>query len=222
MLWVRVAASDLIPFARATALSRLLYFTWAGGTAAAGVQLLTIAPTGGQLPAVAIDRLAGVASFLLGFTVAEMLSRWIGPTALAARWRASWEAGASALGLAVAPVALAFVVGTVLVTPLAIAAVAFGGSISVPLGITWSAIACAWIATAIVPGEPPRADGSSPSSLSAGVFCVITSAALAVAVLAASAAGVAWLGATVSVLSLGGAAWVTRRRVLALPSRSLI
>jgi len=117
---------------------------------------------------------------------------------------------------------VAFVVGTVLVAPLAIAATAFGGSVSVPLGIAWSAVAFAWIATAIVPGEPPRADGSSPSSLAAAVFCVVSSAALTAAVLAASAAGIAWLGAAVSVLFLGGAAWVTRRRVLALPSRPLI
>ncbi|KNY04840.1 hypothetical protein [Microbacterium sp. GCS4] len=221
-VWIGVVLSDLSPLPRATALSRLAFVVWAGGTAAAEVQLTTIAAAGWQLPEVAIDRLSGVLSFVLGLTVAEMLSRWIGPAALAPRWRASWEAGASSWTLAAAPVLVAVVIGLGLTAPLAIAAAAFGGSPTVPVGVMLSALAAAWVAAAIVPAEPPRADGSSPSSLSAGVFCVITSAALAVVVLAASAAGVAALGVASSVLSLGGAAWVTRRRVLALPSRPLV
>lgn len=219
-VWIGVVLSDLSPLPRATSLSRLAFVVWAGGTAAAGVQLT--AATGWQLPEVAIDRLSGVLSFVLGLTVAEMLSRWIGPAALAPRWRASWEAGASSWTLAAAPVLVAVVIGLGLTAPLAIAAAAFGGSPAVPVGVMLSALAAAWVAAAIVPAEPPRSDGSSPSSLSAGVFCVITSAAFAVVVLAASAAGVAALGVASSVLSLGGAAWVTSRRVLALPSRPLV
>ena len=220
--WVRVVLSDLSPFSRATALSRLLFFTWAGGATAVGLQLMTIGPAGWRAPEVAVERLTGVLAFLLSITFAELMTRWIGPTALAARWRASWEAGAGSTALAAAPVLVAFVAGSVVVAPIAAAAGAFGGNAGIALAVMWSVIACSWIATAIVPGDPPRADGSSASSLSAGVFCVITSAAMTVAILATSAIGVAWIGVAASVLAQGGAVWVTRRRILALPSRPLV
>jgi len=220
--WVAVVRSDLSPFSRATALSRLLFFTWAGGAAAVGLQLMIIGPMGWQAPEVAVERLTGVFAFLLSITFAELMTRWIGPTALAARWRASWEAGASSTSLAAAPALVAFVAGSVVVAPLAAAAGAFGGNAGIAFAVMWSVLACSWIAAAVVQGEPPRADGSSAPSLSAGVFCVITSAAMTVAILATAAIGVAWIGVAASVLVQGGAVWVSRRRILALPSRPLV
>lgn len=220
--WVRVVLSDLSPFSRATALSRLLFFTWAGGAAAVGLQLMTIGPAGWRAPEVAVERLTGVLAFLVSITFAELMTRWIGPTALAARWRASWEAGAGSTALAAAPASVAFVAGSVLVAPIAVAAGSFGADVGIAFAVMWSVLACSWIAAAIVPGEPPRADGSSAPSLSAGVFCVITSAAMTVSILAVSAVGLAWMGVAASVLVQGGAVWVTRRRILALPSRPLV
>lgn len=220
--WVGVVLSDLSPFPRATALSRLLFFTWAGGAAAVGLQLLMIGPMGWQAPEVAVERLTGVFAFLLSITFAELMTRWIGPTALAARWRASWEAGADSTALAAAPALVAFVAGSVVVAPIAVAAGAFGGNAGIAFAVMWSVLACSWIAAAIVAGEPPRADGSSAPSLSAGIFCVITAAAMTVSILAASAVGLAWMGIAASVLVQGGAVWVSRRRILALPSRPLV
>lgn len=222
MRWALIVLSDLSPVSRASAICRLLFFTWAAGAAAVGLQLMTIGPAGWRVPEVAVERLTGVLAFLLSITFAELMTRWIGPTALAARWRATWEAGARSTALAAAPVGVAFVSGSAVVAPVAAAAAAFGGDAGIAVGVMWSVLACSWIAAAIVPGEPPRADGTSASSLSAGVFCVITSAAMTVAILAASAVELAWVGVAASVLAQGGAVWVTRRRILALPSRPLV
>ena len=87
--------------------------------------------------------------------------------------------------------------------------------------VVWSVLACAWIATAIVPSDPPRSDGTVAMSISAGLFSTIASVAATAVILAASAVGIGWFGIIVAVLLLGGATWVTGHRILALPSRPL-
>lgn len=219
--WGRIVLSDLSPVPRIAAISRLVFLTWACGAAVVGTQVMTLEPAGWRAPESAVDRLVCVITFFLGITVAEMLSRWVGPTALAGRWRASWEAGGRASRLAAAPILVAVALGSLAATPISVATASVGGDGAIPFAVTWSAIACAWIAVGIVTGDPPRADGTAALPMSAGIICVIASAAMTAAALAASVAGIGWIGLTVSVLLLGGAVWVARLRVLSLPSRPL-
>lgn len=220
--WIGVVVSDLSPVPRAAFVSRMFFLIWGGAIAVTGIQMLVLEPLGWAAPAVAVDLLSGVVSFLIGITLAEMLSRWIGPAALSARWRAAWEAGADPGALAVAPLGVAVVAGSLAVLPIAVASAAVGGDALIVVAVMWSALACAWIAAAVVPSEPPRSDGSAPTSISAGLFCVVASAAMVVIALMTSAAGVGWVGFLLSAFLLGGATWVTRSRILSLPSRPLV
>lgn len=220
--WIRVVLSDLAPPGRMAALSRVLFAAWGSGALVVGVQVFTLAPAGWRAPELAVDRIAGVVAFFFGVTVAEMLSQWIGPSALAARWRAAWEAGADENRLAAVPVGVALLAAVAASGPIAVAAAAAGGHWEVPVAVVWAAISCAWIAVAVLPADPPRADGTAPASLAAAVFCVVTSAGVTVVVLMTAMLGVVWVG-VLAVLFVGrGAVWVTRRRVLALPSRPLV
>lgn len=220
--WLRIVLSDLRPPARRAAFSRLVFVSWAVGAAVVGVSLTTRDVFPWAPPTVIVDRLAVAFSFFLGLALAEMLTRWIGPAALSARWRACWEAGGNLTALAATPLAVGVAAMTLVAIPVAAASATLGGDAAVVVAVLWSALAAAWFAAAAVPGEPPGPDGTAGTSLAGAVLCVIVSAALALALLSAATAGLSLLGLVLVVLTLGGALWITRRRILFLPSRSLV
>ena len=122
--------------------------------------------------------------------------------------------------LAIAPLGVAVLFGLFLVAPVAAAAGMLGGDALIPLLVVWASIACAWVAAAVA-SDAALPDGTVPASTSVGLLSVLASTAMMVFILMTAMHGVGWIGFILTFVLLGGATWLTRQRVLALPSRPL-
>ncbi|MGK2309990.1 beta-carotene 15,15'-monooxygenase [Cutibacterium sp. V947] len=219
--WVRVVMSDLSPVPVAAALARLVFLVWSVGAVVVVIAVTALGGSGLDLPARSVTQLSAILLLILGLVVSDLLSTRIGPAALAPRWRMAWELGASPTQLAIAPLGVALLFGVFLVAPAAVAAGVLGGDALIPLLVVWASIACAWVAAAVVASDAALPDGTVPTSTSVGLLSVLASTAMMAVILMTALHGVGWIGFILTFVLLGGATWVTRRRVLALPSRPL-
>ncbi|MDU5514377.1 MAG: beta-carotene 15,15'-monooxygenase [Cutibacterium avidum] len=219
--WVRVVMSDLSPVPVAAALARLVFLVWSVGALVMAIAVMALGGVGVNLPARIVNQLSAILLLILGLVVSDLLSIRIGPAALAPRWRMAWELGANPMHLAIAPLGVAVLFGLFLVAPVAAAAGMLGGDALIPLLVVWASIACAWVAAAVVASDAALPDGTVPASTSVGLLSVLASTAMMVVILMTAMHGVGWIGFILTFVLLGGATWLTRQRVLALPSRPL-
>lgn len=219
--WIRVVSSDLSPTSRSAAVCRFLLITWMLGTAAVLLPTEDRVLVSAIADNAAVSRACCVIALVVGLTLSELLCEWIGPSTLALRWRAQWEAGADVWPLALGPLLVALGPITLVGVPLALGMESLGGNGVLPLCVLWSALASAWTVTAIMPSGPSSADGTASTTLSSALLCVVGSVAMMVTMLTAAEAHAAWAALPMSALALGGASWAAKRRVLSLPSRPL-
>ncbi|WCC80189.1 beta-carotene 15,15'-monooxygenase [Cutibacterium equinum] len=219
--WLRVAMSDLTPVPVAAALARMVFLVWGIGAFAVAISSMVPGATSVNLPTRIVNQLSAILLLILGLVVSDLLSVRIGPAALAPRWRVAWELGANPTTLAIAPLAVAVLCGLFVVAPAAVATRALGGNAYIPLLVVWASIACAWVAAAVVASDAALPDGTVPASTSVALLSVVASTAMMAVILMAALHGVGWIGFMSTLVLLGGATWLTRQRVLALPSRPL-
>ncbi len=220
--WTRSLLSELAPPERSTPLLRLTSLVWALSAAACAVIPSLLAARLPLPPTGIVDRVAAILAFVLGITAGELLTRWIGPVAVAARARWAWEAGRSAARLAAAPLAIGMLTALLCSVPIGAATTLAGGSPSVPIAVVGVIVASGYFASAVVASDRIGADGAATGSLAAGLITVVISTGAVAVLLGLSSAGLSALGVPLSIAAGGGALWSLRERILRLPSSSSV